>query len=156
MTFSGLKYIIIATLLHFMTIEIIYKQIKSKGNRLSKVRKAIIETLFESPCLLSISEILSALKSRKIEPNRSTMYRELMFLSQNSIIIKNTIGHKDYFELPTDHHHHLVCTSCNAIKKVVIGKHLQKQEKQLEKENEFIITNHCIEFYGICRNCRTE
>ncbi len=137
-----------------MTIEAIYKTIKSKGNRLSRVRKAIIETLFESPCLLSTSEILSALKSRNIAPNRSTMYRELMFLSHNSIIIKNTICHKDYFELPTDHHHHLVCTNCNSIKKVVIGRHLQKQEKQLEKENGFTITGHSIEFYGICKNCR--
>lgn len=84
------------------------------------------------------------------------MYRELMFLVENNIITKNTISHKDYFELPTDHHHHLVCTGCNSIKKVVLGKHLHKQEKQLEKENEFTIINHSIEFYGLCKNCRTE
>jgi Fur family ferric uptake transcriptional regulator len=139
-----------------MNIETIYETIKSKGKRLSKARKAIIEILFQSPCLLSTSDILAKLKSRKIQPDRSTMYRELLFLAKNNIITKETIAEKDYFELPTDHHHHLVCTSCNAIKKVVIGKHLHKEEKQLEKDNEFVITNHSIEFFGLCRNCRKE
>jgi Fur family ferric uptake transcriptional regulator len=139
-----------------MNIETIYESIKSKGKRLSKARKAIIEILFQSPCLLSTSDILAKLKSRKIQPDRSTMYRELLFLAKNNIITKETIAEKDYFELPTDHHHHLVCTSCNAIKKVVIGKHLHKEEKQLEKDNEFVITNHSIEFFGLCRNCRKE
>jgi Fur family transcriptional regulator, ferric uptake regulator len=139
-----------------MNLEIIYKTIKSKGKRLTKARKAIIEILIQSPCLLSTSDIIAKLKLRKILPDRSTMYRELVFLAKNNIITKNTIAHKDYFELPTDHHHHLVCTNCNSIKKVIIGKHLHRQEKQLEKENEFVITNHSIEFYGLCRNCRPE
>ncbi|MCE5340753.1 MAG: transcriptional repressor [Planctomycetaceae bacterium] len=137
-----------------MNIEDIHKTIKSKGKRLTKVRKAIIEILIQSPCLLSTSDLLSKLKARRIQPDRSTMYRELMFLVQNSIINKNIIAQKDYFELPTDHHHHLVCTGCNAIKKVIMGNHLVKEEKLLEKNHEFTITNHSVEFYGLCRNCR--
>ena len=137
-----------------MNIETVYKTIKAKGKRLTKVRKAIIEILIQSPCLLSTFDLLSKLKARKIQPDRSTMYRELMFLVQNHIINKNIIAQKDYFELPTDHHHHLVCTGCNAIKKVVMGNHLAKEEKQLEKNHEFTITNHSVEFYGLCKNCR--
>lgn len=137
-----------------MNIADIHNKIKAKGKRLTKIRKALIEILFQSPCLLSTPELLSKLKARKIQPNRSTMYRELLFLLQNNIISKTIIAQKDHFELPTDHHHHLVCTGCNVVKKVVMGNHLAKEEKQLEKENEFIITNHSIEFYGLCRNCR--
>ena len=137
-----------------MNIDTIYKKIRSNGGRLTKIRKAIIEILFKSPCLLSSSNITSRLKVRKIRPNRSTMYRELVFLVRNDIITKNTIAHKDYFELPRDHHHHLVCVNCNSIQKVVIGKHLQKHEEKIEKENEFKIINHSLEFYGRCRNCR--
>jgi len=136
-----------------MNPETIYKQIRSEGRRLTKIRRAIIEILFENQCLLSAAEINNKLKIRKIQPNRSTMYRELMFLSQNSIITKNTIGCNDFFELQSNHHH-LVCTSCNSIKKVVLGRHLDKQKKQLERENEFTIKNHSIEFYGLCRDCR--
>ncbi len=137
-----------------MNIETVYNKIKSRGKRLTKVRKAIIDILLQSPCLLSTPELLAKLKVRKIQPDRSTMYRELLFLLQNHIINKTTIAQKDYFELPTDHHHHLVCTGCNAIKKVVMHNHLSKEEKQLEKEHEFSITNHSVEFYGVCKNCR--
>jgi Fe2+ or Zn2+ uptake regulation protein len=137
-----------------MTIDTIHKNIQIKGGRLTKIRKEIIQILFESACLLSGTDILAKLKKRKIQPNRSTMYRELVFLTQNNIAVKNTIAGVDYFEIPQDHHHHLVCISCSAIQKVDIGNHLKKQEKQIAKENQFKIINHSLEFYGYCRNCQ--
>lgn len=137
-----------------MQLDAIYKKIWSKGGRLTKTRKAIIEILYESGCVLSSSDIMFRLKARNIRPNRSTTYRELVFLVQNNIITKNTISHKDYFELPDDHHHHLVCVSCNSIQKVVIGNHLRQHEKKIERENSFEIINHSLEFYGLCKDCR--
>ncbi len=137
-----------------MTVDNIHKNIKTKGGRLTKIRKEIIQILFESDCLSSATAILTELKKRKIQPNRSTMYRELLFLTQNNIVVRNTISGVDYFEIPKDHHHHLVCLSCNSIQKVEIGNHLEKHEKKLAKENHFKILNHSLEFYGYCRNCR--
>jgi Fe2+ or Zn2+ uptake regulation protein len=137
-----------------MTIDTIHKNIQLKGGRLTKIRREIIQILFESACLLSGADILIKLKKREIQPNRSTMYRELVFLTQNNIVIKNTIAGVDYFEIPQDHHHHLVCISCSAIQKVDIGIHLEKQEKQIARENQFKIINHSLEFYGYCRNCQ--
>jgi len=137
-----------------MKIDKIYKMVRSKGGRLTMTRKAIIEILYEAGCILSSSDIMLKLNSRKVRPNRSTLYRELIFLAQNNIIIKNAIAHKDYFELPNDHHHHLVCVNCNSLQKVVIGNHLRRHERKIEKENGFEIINHSLEFYGLCQNCR--
>ena len=137
-----------------MTIDTIHKNIKIIGGRLTKIRKEIIHILFESACLLSSTDILTKLKKREIQPNRSTMYRELVFLTQNNIVVKNTIAGVDYFEIPKDHHHHLVCMSCSAIQKVDIGNLLEKQEKQIAKENNFKIIKHSLEFYGYCHNCK--
>jgi Fur family ferric uptake transcriptional regulator len=137
-----------------MTIDTIHKKIQIKGGRLTKIRKEIIRILFESACLLSGGDILAKLKKIEIRPNRSTMYRELVFLTQNNIAVKNRIAGVDYFEIPKDHHHHLVCISCRAIQKVDIGNHLEKHEKQLSRENQFKIINHSLEFYGYCRNCQ--
>ena len=137
-----------------MKLDTIYKRIRSKGGRVTKVRKAIIEILYESGCILSSFDIMLKLRELKIRPNRSTMYRELIFLAHNNVITKNAIAHKDYFELPQDHHHHLVCVGCNSIQKIVIGNHLREQEKIIERENKFQIINHSLEFYGLCRRCR--
>jgi Fe2+ or Zn2+ uptake regulation protein len=48
-----------------MNIETVYNKIKSRGKRLTKVRKAIIDILLQSPCLLSTPELLAKLKVRK-------------------------------------------------------------------------------------------
>jgi Fur family ferric uptake transcriptional regulator len=137
-----------------MTIDAIHKNIQIKGGRLTKIRKEIIQILFESDCLMSSKDILAELRKKEIQPNRSTMYRELVFLTQNNIVVKNTIADIDYFEIQKDHHHHLVCISCSAIRKVNIGNHLEKQEKQIAQENQFKIINHSLEFYGYCHNCK--
>ncbi len=132
----------------------IHDTIKTLGGRLTKIRKAIIEILVDNHCFLTKAEIVQKLQSKKIKPNRSTLYRELIFLAKNQIVRKNTINGVDYFEIPQDHHHHLVCVSCNNIENVDIGNHLEKQEKQISKQNKFNIINHSLEFYGYCRHCQ--
>ncbi len=132
----------------------IHKIIQSSGGRLTKIKKAIIDVLSDNRCLLSKQEVVEKLKVKKIKPDRSTIYRELQFLKKNNIIIKNTIAGVDYFEIPQDHHHHLVCLVCNSISKVEIGNHLEKQEKQIAKQNKFNIINHSLEFYGYCHKCQ--
>ena len=58
-----------------------------------------------------------------------------------------------------DHHHHLVCTGCGRIvnyrdfidEEVAL---LKKTEEGLSKNYNFAITNHLIQFYGLCEGCR--
>ncbi len=132
----------------------IHKTIQDSGGRLTKIKKAVIDLLSESHCLLSKTELVVRLKAKKINPDRSTIYRELQFLTNNGVVIKNTISGVDYYEIPEEHHHHLVCLKCNSIDKVEIGNHLEKQEKQIAKQNKFNIINHSLEFYGHCRKCQ--
>ncbi len=132
----------------------IHKTIQSSGGRLTKIKKAIIDALSESHCLLSKQELLEELKVKKVKPDRSTIYRELQFLTKNNIVIKNTINGVDYYEIPQDHHHHLVCLNCHSIRKVEMGNHLEKQEKQIATQNKFNIVNHSLEFYGYCQKCQ--
>jgi len=132
----------------------IYKTINSSGGRLTKAKKAIIDVLSENHCLLAKADLVEKLKAKNIKPDRSTTYRELKFLTKNNIVIKNTIAGVDYYEIPDDHHHHLVCLGCNSISKVKIGNQLEKQEKQIAKQNKFNIINHSLEFYGYCHKCK--
>lgn len=132
----------------------IYKTIQASAGRLTKTKKAIIDVLSENHCLLAKAELVEKLETKKINPDRSTIYRELRFLTKNNVIIKNTILGIDYYEIPQDHHHHLVCMRCDSISKVEIGNHLEKQEKQIAKQNRFNIINHSLEFYGYCRKCQ--
>jgi len=135
-------------------MNIFRKTILDSGGRLTKTKKAIIDVLFENNCLLSKQKLIEKLKIKRIKPDRSTVYRELQFLTKTNIVIKDTIAGIDYYEIPQDHHHHLVCMSCNSISKVKIDNHLKKQEKEIAKQNKFNIINHSLEFYGYCPTCR--
>ena len=140
----------------FMDTALLYQMVKDKGGRLTKTRKALLRILAEGHCLMSSSDIRAKLAQQSINPNRSTLFRELIFLVKHSIVVKNTIAGTDYYEIPNDHHHHLVCLECNSIDKVSIGNHLSAQEKQIAEENNFSVRSHSLEFYGYCKNCQKE
>ncbi len=132
----------------------IYNKIKKKGGRITKIRKAIIDILFDSGCMLSSPKILLELKKKKISPNRTTIYRELIFLLKENIILKNTALDKNYFEILKDHHHHLICLNCNSFQKIILKNDLIKKEKEISKKNKFKIINHSFDFYGLCNKCQ--
>jgi len=129
--------------------------IKSPTIRQTKIRKAIINALISSNCLLNKNQLLEKLKSQKIKPDRSTIYRELKSLENNNIILKNNILGTDYYEiLDKHHHHHIVCLKCNKIKSFDICKYKSIINKLKDQIQDFaIIKNHSFELFGICNSC---
>ncbi len=136
-----------------MKNDTIYNAIRAHGGRVTRIRREIMQIFSQAGCLMSQADILARLKKTRISPNRSTLYRELLYLAKNSFIVKNTISSVDYYEISPDHHH-LVCLKCNSIEKITIGNHLVKQAKRIAKLKKFNITNHSLDFYGYCRKCQ--
>jgi len=118
------------------------------------VRREIVAVLHRSSCLMSSADIATELKKRKLRPDRSTIFRVLAFLTEQSIAIKKTIAGIDYFEIPRQRHDHLVCVHCNSIEKIAVSDHLAKQEKRIAEKKHFEVTHHSLEFYGYCKHCR--
>jgi Fe2+ or Zn2+ uptake regulation protein len=136
-------------------METVFTKIRSAGGRVTKLKRAIVEILTEHGCHLSRQEIIHRLKKKDMHPDRSTLYREFQFLVQNEIIEKNILGDTEYYEIPNDHHHHLVCLKCEDIQKIHLQNHLQQEEKELAARNNFRITKHSLDFYGYCQKCQT-
>ncbi len=135
----------------------ILAKIKEQGGRFSKIRSKIIDILIKEKCLVSQKKIIEKLAGKNFYPNRSTVFRELNFLTENNLTVKNNILGVDHYEISEDHHHHLICLSCKDIKKITLPcNKLQESEKQISKENDFDIKNHLIGFYGHCRSCQRE
>lgn len=132
----------------------IFSQIRSCGGRITKTRKEILHLLNKTSCLISQANLLNRLSQIGLKPNRSTVYRELLFLIKNGIVIKNTINGVDYYEIPTHHHHHVVCLKCNLIQKIDMEDNLKKEEISIGKYTDFHIISHSLEFYGYCKKCK--
>ena len=113
---------------------------------------------------MSAKEIYDALSKEYPGIGLSTIYRTLGLLARAGFLNKMDIGDgKSRYEFESgekyEHHHHLICTSCGKI--IDYSDYLdeemdfvRKTEKNLAKKYNFIVQNHNINFYGLCKDCR--
>lgn len=135
------------------------------GYRMTAPRQAILNVLSKTSKHLSAEDIYMAV--HKIYPNigLTTVYRTLEMSVQMGLVFKFDFGDgRARYELSEGpkgvrHHHHLVCTECGRVidytdfidEEVEL---LNQTEKGLCKKYNFKITNHLIQFYGLCDVCK--
>lgn len=135
------------------------------GYRLTVPRQAILDVLSKITEHPSAEEIY--LEVHKVYPaiGLTTVYRTLELLVQAGLIFKFDFGDgRARYELSEGpksigHHHHLVCIGCGRIidytdfidEEIEL---LRKTEKGLSKKYNFKITNHLIQFHGLCGKCQ--
>ncbi len=138
---------------------------KCCGYRMTRPREAILGVMGSTQDHLSAEDIYMAV--HKFYPNigLTTVYRNLDMLVNLGIIVKFDFGEgKSKFELSEHysgkgHHHHLVCKKCY---KVIDYSDFMKDEVNFLKNTEiglsqkykFNITDHLIQFFGICEGCK--
>lgn len=134
------------------------------GYRLTVGRKAVLGVMSGSEGHLSAEDIYLHIRSKYPNVGLTTVYRTLDVLSTLGMVSKLDFGDgRARYELAQGpkgerHHHHLVCTCCNKVidytdyieEEVQL---LKETEKGLENKYKFKITNHMIQFYGLCEKC---
>lgn len=135
------------------------------GYRLTVPRQAILDVLSKTSKHLSAEDIYLDVHKGYPAIGLTTVYRTLELLVQTGMVFKFDFGDgRARYELsegPTSigHHHHLVCNGCGRIidyrdfieEEIEL---LKKTEKGLSKKYNFKITNHLIQFYGLCEQCQ--
>ena len=130
--------------------------LKSRGNRMTRARAALINLFSDSHSPITAIEIGEALAKLQISVNKTTIYRELDFLMSEKIIREIDLldGKKRCELLQQDsHHHHLVCTKCKQIRCVELPSDLDSLEHKIEGDHNSKITSHVLEFFGACAQC---
>lgn len=138
---------------------------KCCGYRITKPREAILDVMSSTQDHLSAEDIYLAV--HKFYPNigLTTVYRNLEMLTNIGMIVKFDFGEgRSKYELSDQysgkgHHHHLVCKECF---KVIDYSDfmsdevnfLKSTEKGLSEKYDFAITDHIIQFFGICKDCK--
>jgi len=141
-----------------------HRKIKGYGYRMTLGRETILEVLSQAEEHLSAEDIY--MRVHKIYPNigLASIYRTLDILDSIGLVNKFDFGHGraryEFAEMSSgkNHHHHLVCTGCGHVidytdfidEEVAL---LKKTEEGLSKKYNFAITNHLIQFYGLCHSC---
>ena len=131
----------------------ILTQIRQKGNRVTVARQEVLKVL--SSCPLSAKEIAGVLKKKRVKVDLVTIYRTLEFLTSLDFVNKTQFeGKEAKYELADkqNHHHHLVCEKCASTEDIYLNE--EKLIKQVEKQSNFKLIRHSLEFFGICKNCQ--
>ncbi len=135
-------------------------QLKEKGHRISRGRKAILEVFHTTDKPLTAIEILKQLDDQGVQVNKTTVYRELAFLTGEALLREVPVSSNTvYYESALQHHHHhLVCNSCSTIIEVdaaILEKDVEELTRMVRKDNGFTIKEHALEFFGTCISCQS-
>ena len=129
--------------------------LRERGHKLTPQRHTVLKVMASSHDHLTPEVIYE--KSRLEDPGigRVTVYRTLDLLSKLDLVCRVHAegGCRSYMmRRPTEHHHHLVCSSCGKVVDFT-NCSLAEIEKKLSQESGFNITGHLLEFHGLCRDC---
>jgi len=141
------------------------EKFRGYGYRLTVPREAVLDVLSKTSDHLSAEDVY--FEVRKIYPDigLTTVYRTLELLVQMGLASKFDFGDsRARYELSEGskgigHHHHLICTNCRRIIDYTdfIEEEMdlvRRTEEGLSRKFNFKITNHIVQFYGLCDKCQ--
>ncbi|MCX7923367.1 MAG: transcriptional repressor [Clostridia bacterium] len=136
-----------------------FKEIlKEKGYKLTSQRQAVLDVITQHEGEhLSTEEIYELVKVNYPDIGLATVYRTLLLFDRMDLVYKMDLDDGcNRYELNNhkeDHrHHHLICTNCGSIQEVQEDL-LDSLEEQIAKNNNFIVKDHKVKFYGYCGAC---
>ena len=53
------------------------------------------------------------------------------------------------------HHDHMICTACGNITEFV-DEQIEKRQHSIAQELGFLMSDHSMQIYGLCKNCQTK
>ncbi len=137
-----------------MQLSCVYSHQMSLNIRRTPARTTIVEFLNKSNSPVDISQIIAFLREKNLNTNKVTVYRAMEFLLGKGFIDKVEFGEGKYrYEIKKGDHHHLICTNCGSVKDIK-DKYMNELEKEIQESTGFMVKNHSMEFFGLCKNCQ--
>lgn len=128
------------------------------GQRYTPVRRATVEALARAARPLTMVEILGAARAKLAQ---SSVYRSLAILEEAGVVhrLAGPPGFARYelAESLTEHHHHLICTSCGTVEDLPASTRLEKTVALAASEvtagTGFKLHGHRLDLIGLCAGC---
>jgi Fur family transcriptional regulator, ferric uptake regulator len=131
-------------------------RLRQAGQRLTPRRRSLLRILRSAVRPLTIHEILD----RGSELAMSSAYRNLTVLERagvvNRVITKEDFARYELAEELTEHHHHLVCSSCGLVRDLhpdVDAERLMNKAMHRATEQGFTPATHRLDIVGLCADC---
>jgi Fe2+ or Zn2+ uptake regulation protein len=134
-----------------------YAALRENGYRLTDARKAVVDVVANSACVLRPAEVFDF--ARHVYPHLGlvTVYRTLEKLEELGLIQR---VHRDedcqaFVPTRTGHHHLLLCKLCGNYV-YFEGTDLEILFSKVEKETGFVTQEHWMQLFGVCPQCQVQ
>jgi Fe2+ or Zn2+ uptake regulation protein len=136
--------------------EVVAVRLRDAGQRYTTGRRAIVDRLQGAGHPLTIPEVLQG-----SDLPQSSAYRNLAVLEQagavHRIVTSADFARYELAEDLTEHHHHLICSSCGTVEDFTappaLERSLHKAVAQVEGATGFAAQHHRLDLLGTCRSC---
>lgn len=131
------------------------KDLKKVG-KITLPRQKILQILESAePHHMSAQDVYKTLLDVGEDVALATVYRVLTQFEEAGLIKKHNFeGDYSVFEIDQGlHHDHLVCVECGYVEEFV-DENIEERQENIASQAGFIITDHNLTIYGICKNCR--
>ena len=130
-------------------------RLRRDGQRYTGNRRVLVELLADGP--LTIPELLG--RDRRLA--QSSTYRNLAVLERagvvHRIVTSDEYARYELAEDLTEHHHHLICSSCGAVADFTVSPQLERSLTRafdrVAGETGFRAASHRLDLVGRCARC---
>lgn len=133
------------------------RYIREKGLKSTRQRDSVVEALIQAREHVTAEQLLA--QARRLDPRISpaTVYRTMRLLVESGLATAHHFGGQTLYEVRAEreHHDHLICTRCRAIIEFENDK-IEHLQDLVARRHGFLVTDHKLELYGLCRDCRAE
>jgi Fur family transcriptional regulator, ferric uptake regulator len=142
------------------THEIAAASLRRAGQRYTTQRHRLVDILADADRPLTIPEILRGRRGLA----QSSVYRNLSVLTDAHVVRRvetgDEFGKYELSEQLTEHHHHLICSSCGRTRDIVlpaaIEKRLDAVIDDIASEADFADVDHRLDLIGTCSDCASQ
>ncbi len=131
--------------------------LKKNSLKFTIQREVILETLYNSDEHLTPESLHHLIQDKfpDLKTGIATVYRTLSLLEDSSIVTSLSFGAqgKKYELGAKNHHDHLICTVCGSITEFV-DVQIEDRQHHIAKELGFLMKDHSMQIYGICKKCQ--
>jgi Fur family ferric uptake transcriptional regulator len=138
-----------------MSTATIDTRLAAGGRRRTAQRVVVAEALASAKRALSAQELYERIRETHPTIGRATVYRALEQQVEDGMASRfERQGHVSaYIACDAEHHHHLVCVSCQRVEDVsedIVAPLLSS----VARHHQFQVNHAALDFYGLCAACR--
>ena len=131
--------------------------LRRADQRYTKGRRALVAALRSIGQPITIPQILEAGDGLA----QSSVYRNLVVLEEAGVVTRivtnDEFARYELAESLTEHHHHLICSSCGDVTDFSLGSRteasLDKALHQIADAAGFTVEGHRLDLVGVCNDC---